>query len=265
MSTDENIASHHKTKILVINPNSSKAMTDGMKHVVDACDLSPSTQVSFYTAPSSSSPPSIDDNEGIQQSSRAVLGDTALTSTLHEYDAAVVACYSVDPLVHELAHLAAAAAHTVTGIFEASITTALSLLQPAAQWGIVTTGGFWEDHLTQGVAGFLGQDVIYPSFAGVHTTGLNAGDFHKGVSKEEIERRLKSATKNCLNGGRTRVVIMGCAGMAGLEGIIRAAAAEEYGHEFAYGELHVLDAVRAGVMQVEQMVKLQRLLKQGEK
>lgn len=214
----------------------------------------------------------------------------------------IVACYSVDPLVHELAALSATPSHSaqrkaagrsalvVQGIFEASIPVALSLLEPTParkgtpeeeeeegsdfqKWGIVTTGAFWQDHLTKGIAEFLGEEVTHPStregslrlqnkrFAGVHTTGLNAGDFHKGVSKEVIEQRLKDTTKVCLKAKNTRVIIMGCAGMAGLEGIIRKAAEEELGEDFAYRELHVVDAVRAAVMQVEQRVKLQRLLK----
>lgn len=212
----------------------------------------------------------------------------------------IIACYSVDPLVHELAALAATPSHSaqrkaagrsslvVQGIFEASIPVALSLLEPnparkstseeeedgdSQKWGIVTTGAFWRDHLTKGIAEFLGEEVTHPStpdgalrlqnkrFAGVHTTGLNAGDFHKGVSKEVIEQRLKDTTKVCLKAKNTRVIIMGCAGMAGLEGIIRKAAEEELGEDFAYGELHVVDAVRAAVMQVEQRVKLQRLLR----
>ncbi|KXJ87775.1 hypothetical protein Micbo1qcDRAFT_21689 [Microdochium bolleyi] len=273
------------TRILVINPNSSRAMSKGTKHVIDSLDLPHSTQVDIYTAPSPASPGSIDDAEGIEASSKAVLGDSALISRLqnNEYDGVVIACYSVDPLVHELADAAAGQGSTaqmtttekkkklvVTGIFEASILTALSLLPPSPhgeqprKWGIVTTGAFWEEHLTHGVADFLGQSQqsrANAKFAGVHTTGLNAGDFHAGVPPEEVERRLKVATKKCLDGGRTHVVIMGCAGMAGLEGIIRAAAAEEYGDEFAYGQLHVLDAVRAGVMQIEQMIKHQRLLR----
>jgi len=258
------------------------------------------TSISFYTA-SPTSPASIDDDAGIQQSSHAVLSDESLISTLSSHDAVIVACYSVDPLVHELAALSASPFHSaqrraagrstlvVQGIFEASITTALSLLQltparkstskeddhdgNAQKWGIVTTGAFWQDHLTKGVADFLGVEVMHPSttdgsfrlqnkrFAGVHTTGLNAGDFHKGVSKEVTEQRLKHTTKVCLKAKNTRVIIMGCAGMAGLEGIIREAAKEELGEDFAYGELHVVDAVRAALMQVEQTVKLQRLLR----
>ena len=52
---------------------------------------------------------------------------------------------------------------------------------------------------------------------------------------------------------------MGCAGMAGLEEIIRKAAAAEFGQEFAYEVLHVVDGVRAGVIEVEGMVKHLRL------
>lgn len=192
---------------------------------------------------------------------------------LDEYDGIVVACFSVHPLVGTLGTLPGApAARAVTGIFEASVTAALGLLQPrpshssssssTSQWGIVTTGAFWVEHLTQGVADFLGtppaaaSSVVSTRFAGVESTGLNAGEFHAGVSPEEVERRLREATRRLLaRGDDVRCVVMGCAGMAGLEAVIRRAACEARGPAFAYDELHVVDGVRAAVLQAEELVK----------
>lgn len=131
----------------------------------------------------------------------------------------------------------------VTGIFEASILTAHALLHPytSEKWGIITTGKFWEAHLEGGVKAYLGEDS---SFAGVFSTGLTAGDFHK-VSPEVVREKLKDATQRLLDVGDVTVAVMGCAGMAGLEGIIRETVGDR--------RFYVVDGVKAGVLQLENM------------
>ncbi|XXH04060.1 Arp2/3 complex subunit, actin nucleation center [Hypoxylon texense] len=269
------------TKILVLNPNSSKAMTDGMKTIIDAVDLPYSTEVYTYTGPADA-PASINDGQDIAQSAKAVLADLQRSQFWDRgYDGVVVACFSVHPLVPRLQtgpggqggkgggdppHAAVAVA--VTGIFEAGVLAALSLLRPEETWGIVTTGKFWEAHLSAGVLDFLGSGGgggggpadSNTKFAGVESTGLNAGDFHHGVDPEVVRKKLKEATQRLIRrGGLVTCIVMGCAGMAGLEEIIRAAVSELRGDEFAYSQLHVIDGVRAGIMQVDHMIRNQRL------
>lgn len=156
----------------------------------------------------------------------------------------------------------------MTGIFEAAVLTSVSLLTGTAKkWGIVTTGKFWEDHLTEGVHQFLGYppgDNGYPDnakFAGVQTTGLNAGDFHGDIPKEKIDAKLVEATKRLLRAGNVGCVVMGCAGMAGLEQIIRRSAIEEYGEKEGK-EVMIVDGVRAGVGLLADMVKNRRMFTQ---
>ena len=67
------------------------------------------------------------------------------------YDGVLVACYSVHPLVQRLQ------APAVTGIFEASVLTALSVSLETQSFGIVSTGKVWETALTEAVNGFLGS------------------------------------------------------------------------------------------------------------
>lgn len=309
-----------ETKILVLNPNSSAAMTHGLRSAIEdsILDLGYATEVHAYTAPSPAAPASIDDAADIAQSAAAVLADPLLrgphpdpssgdsrgNAWADDYDGILVACFSVHPLVRELLRSGGAPgsggggragasspssstssrpsrARAVIGIFEASILAALLLLPPPPppptpspsssfpstfeqqqqqQWGIVTTGKFWEEHLSEGVRSFLGSGNGGSSrFAGVQSTGLNASDFHSGVSPEVVRQKLGEATKRLLGGGRTTVIVMGCAGMAGLEEIIRGAAAEEVSERFAYDLLHVVDGVRAGLLQLDSMIKHQRL------
>lgn len=228
-----------------------------------------SVNVHTYTAPPES-PASINDAEGIQVSTDVVLKDLTQSGELDKYDGVLIACYSVHPLVGHLAEryknkLA------VTGIFEASVLTATSVLPPAilsagspqSQWGIVTTGVFWEEHLGTGVLKFLGQKAGSENvkFRGVASTGLSAGDFHR-VSAEEVNNKLQEATRRLLGGGGVGCVVMGCAGMAGLEEIIRTTAVKQYGTESG-SSIFVVDGVKAGVLQLEQMVKSRRLFSTG--
>ncbi|KAH6838374.1 Asp/Glu/hydantoin racemase [Chaetomium sp. MPI-CAGE-AT-0009] len=247
------------TKILVLNPNSSKTMTHGLVQGIREMELSQSTEVNTYTAPKES-PASINDGNDVQHSAQVVAKDLEATGLLRHYDAVLVACFSVHPLVGMLADRDGEFGKlAVTGIFEASILTCLSLLRPGKKWGIVTTGKFWEEHLTQGSNQFWGTQSDAPNtkFAGVETTGLNAGDFHGGVDPEVVRKKLVAATTRLLKKGDVECVVMGCAGMAGLEEIIRSVAADEYGPEKA-NELLVVDGVRGGIGLLEQMVRSKR-------
>lgn len=182
------------------------------------------------------------------------------TGILNQYDAVLVACFSVHPLVGRLAEMEGACGKLAgTGIFEASILTCLSLLTPGQKWGIVTTGKFWDHHLTEGVNVFLGTEAQSRNakFAGVETTGLVAGDFHGGIKPAVVREKLREATARLLVGGNVECVVMGCAGMAGLEDIIRSVAVEMYGVERG-NRLLVIDGVKAGIGLLEQMARNKR-------
>lgn len=189
-------------------------------------------------------------------------------------DGILVACFSLHPLTSSLMldSKVSSARTSVTGIFEASVLTALSCIGEGQQWGIVTTGKFWEAHLTHGVHQVLGssREGGNEKFAGVESTGLNASDFHDGVDPRVIEARLKYATKRLLERGNVTCIIMGCAGMAGLERLIRSAAEDHYrelglNFEEKMAGLLVIDGVHAGILQLDQMIKSRRLFKRPEK
>ncbi|EPE02656.1 hydantoin racemase [Ophiostoma piceae UAMH 11346] len=246
------------SRILVLNPNSSTDMTHGVEVAIRGL---PGT-LTTSTAPSG--PASINDAADLAASTEAVLSSLDIGSLTTQYDAVLVACYSVHPLVPKLSELMQGKI-LVTGIFEASILTALTLL-PAyysssetvpSTWGVVTTGTFWEEHLSAGVTKFLGASASGSDknkFAGVYSTGLTAGDFHGGVTQETITSRLKDATKALLRSSPVGCVVMGCAGMAGLEEIIRSAAVEEYGAERG-AQVYIIDGVKAGVGLLDQAAK----------
>ncbi|KAH7325725.1 Asp/Glu/hydantoin racemase [Stachybotrys elegans] len=248
-------------RILVLNPNSSQAMTQGMESAIKQLSLPDSIKIETYTAPSSS-PASIDNAQDILRSTKEVMAhlETKEKNWLLQFDAVLIACYSVHSLVPELQRLAGPSGPAVLGIFEASIMTSLSLLPDfsvEATWGVVTTGKFWEDHLSDGVKAFVGQAPAEPNhrFAGVYSTGLAAGDFHH-VSPEQVSQKLRDATKRLLLSGPVGCVVMGCAGMAGLEAIIRSVIDEVYQDKTR--KVYIIDGVKAGTMQLEQIVRSRR-------
>jgi len=233
-------------------------------------------EVSTYTAPPEA-PASINDDLDIQSSAAVVLRDVEKSQEhFAGYHGVLIACYSVHPLVTKLASSTHASGHgslapgtaakppLVIGIFEASILTAMSLLSTDlrggsgnARWGIVTTGRFWEAHLERGVEAFLGVQGKTSKFAGVQSTGLDAGDFHT-VDPGQVRDKLTEATRRLLGSGEVGCVVMGCAGMAGLEGIIRDAAVDMYGKERGR-RVAIVDGVKAGIFQLELAVKSRRM------
>jgi Asp/Glu/hydantoin racemase len=217
-----------------------------------------------YTAPSDA-PPSINNGEDVEKSAEIVYQN--LKGKLSDYDAVLVACFSVHPLVHALARDAPHV--SVTGIFEASVLACLPLLSPPVPskgsarpmcWGIVTTGKFWEQHLSDGVKEFLGQEKADTNhkFAGVQSTGLDAGDFHGGVDPAVIRQKLEEATARLLKSAAVECVVMGCAGMAGLEEIIRSVARREYGKP-AGDKVFIVDGIKAGIGLLEQTVRNRKM------
>jgi Asp/Glu/hydantoin racemase len=152
----------------------------------------------------------------------------------------------------------------VTGIFEASVAASLQLLQPGESFGIVSTGKVWEAILSEAVANLLGTDgssgsgsgsgVASSRFAGVETTGLSATELHD-VPAAEVREKMKAATKRLLRRGNVSVVCLGCAGMAGMNEMVREAAVEELGPD--RGEkVRIVDGVQAGAAWLDGAVRM---------
>lgn len=170
----------------------------------------------------------------------------ATQTNLKQYDAILIACFSVHELVSKLATLTG---KPVIGLFEASILTSLSLISASEKWGIITTGEFWIQHLQDGVNEFLGVMRGRESykFAGVYSTGLTAAEFHS-ASEDLIKSKLAMAVRNLFESGNVTCVVLGCGGMAGLEETIRLVAADVVGERAK--NLYIIDGVRAGVAQL---------------
>jgi Asp/Glu/hydantoin racemase len=138
----------------------------------------------------------------------------------------------------------------VTGIFEASVATSLQLIKSSQKFGIVSTGKVWEQILSDATVEFLGTGSSASNkFAGVETTGLNATELHD-APPEEVRKKMKEATKRVLRKGNVGAICLGCAGMSGMNEMVREAAVEELGAEEGK-QVRIVDGVQAGVAWLE--------------
>jgi len=235
--------------ILIINPNSTSSMTEGLKPLVDSLGFN-ETSHNYFTAPSG--PTSINNDADVAESATHCLPALRESKDLSKHDGFLVACYSKHPLVNTLREQdeISRSRKPVVGIFEASVTTSLQLIQPHEKFGIVSTGRVWERSLTDAVNDFLGSNA---RFAGVETTGLNATELHD-TSQQEVKARMKDATRRLLRKGNVGAVCLGCAGMSGMEEWVREAAVEELGEEGGR-KVRVVDGVQAGVASLEGVLR----------
>lgn len=190
-----------------------------------------------------------------------------------QYDAYIVACYSPHPLLGILRSDPTIQDKPVIGIFEASISLALNLLPvnipngyanlpsiddpqgpgrgfTAKKFGIVTTGAAWVPVLTEGVNVYLGETSssetsLSMKFRGVESTGLSAEELHS-TPVEEVKERMIAATRRLVKHGDVGVIVLGCAGMAGMGEWVREACAEELGTKAA-GRMRIVDGVKAAI------------------
>ena len=247
-------------KLLLINPNSSTGATSILAAELSRLPQSPIFQIELYTAPSG--PLSIDNAEEGERSARIVLKD--LEKDVKKYDAFLIACYSVHPLVPMLEQKLGASLQSVMGIFEASILAALKLLPPVqldgikefGQFGIVTTGKYYEKELKDGALDFLAaRGTGTELFFGVESTGLNAIDLHT-LDQHVVRKKIKKATKKLVHGRNCGVICLGCAGMMGMEAVVREALVEELGEDGKF--VSVVDGIGAAIGILEGIEEGQR-------
>lgn len=117
------------------------------------------------------------------------------------------------------------------------------------KFGIITTGAAWVPILTTGVNDYLGLPASEVSksarFKGVASTGLRAEQLHT-TPQEEVRERVVKATRQLVADGDVAVVVLGCAGMAGMDKWVEDACVEELGRKAA-SLVRVVDGIKAAV------------------
>jgi len=170
---------------------------------------------------------------------------------LEKHDMFLVACYSEHPLTQWLQEqpIIREKGKAVTGIFEASVACSLDTIDDTKKFGIVSTGKAWEALLTKAVESLPDMDKYgSPSkrFGGVETTGLNATELHY-ADPELVRQKMDEATRRLLKRGGIGAVCLGCAGMAGMDAIVREGCVKELGKEKGE-QVKIIDGVQAGIV-----------------
>lgn len=195
------------TKFLIINPNSSVSVTQNLKSLLP---VPPNVQLDFYTAPKVA-PLEIDGYDTSIASAEIVYPEI-VRDHLKNYDAFLVCCYSDHPLINELRKVTD---KPILGIFQATITYALT--QSPAKFGILTSTRSWEAILDKAVFDFFGGADV-PLFTGTVASNVNVTK----LGDDEYFQQVVDKAKILAERG-SKIIILGCAGLSGLESKLKAA------------------------------------------
>jgi allantoin racemase len=210
------------TRLLVVNPNTSREMTETIR--VSASAAAEAIGVEVDTVCPANGPESIEGRFDEIVSAYWTLD--CVMQVLDHYDGVVVACFGPHPAIEGIRE----ATHVPTmGVMEASVLYALPL---GSRFSVVTTSPRWQPLLEEGIR-LLGVEA---RCASVRSSGLAVLDLDR-LPPHEVRARLADEARSAVEVDGAEVILLGCAGMAGLQESV----AEVAG-------VPVVDAVWAGVI-----------------
>jgi Asp/Glu/hydantoin racemase len=183
-------------RILVINPNSTEAVTRGIDEAVEPLRMAGGPAIDCVTL--KEGPPGIETQQHVDGVVQPLLGLVRQKET--QYDAFVIACYS-DPGLHSVREVTK---KPVLGISECGILTALTL---GHRFGVIAI-----------LQKSIPRHLRYVGAMGV--TDRFAGELPVGIPVVELSDEKKTFSRMAEVGKALReqhgadVVVMGCAGMA---------------------------------------------------
>jgi allantoin racemase len=212
------------TRLLVVNPNTSREMTETIRRAASAA--ASAIGVVADTVCPSNGPESIEGR--FDEIISAYWTLDCVMQVVAEYDGVVVACYGPHAAIEGIREATCVPA---MGIMEASVLYALPL---GARFSIVTTSPRWQPLLVEGIR-LLGVEA---RCASVRSSGLAVLDLDR-LPQDEVCARLASEARVAVEVDGAEVILLGCAGMAGLQEAVARVAG-----------VPVVDAVWAGVVEV---------------
>jgi allantoin racemase len=212
------------TRLLVVNPNTSREMTETIRG--SAAAAAHAIGVEVDTVCPTNGPQSIEGR--FDEIISAYWTLDCVMQVVAQYDGVVVACYGPHPAIEGIRE---ATSVPSMGIMEASVLYALPL---GSRFSIVTTSPRWQPLLEEGIK-LLG---VAARCASVRSSGLAVLDLDR-LPSHEVCARLAIEARAAVEIDGAELIVLGCAGMAGLQ---ESVAAEV--------DVPVVDAVWAGVVMV---------------
>ncbi|KAK6200397.1 Asp/Glu/hydantoin racemase [Scheffersomyces amazonensis] len=218
--------------ILIINPNSSKKVTDNLTKILVE---PPETKFHYYTAPDSA-PKEITNEDTSILSEKAVLPDIIDHQLIEKYDGFLVCCYSDHPLIYSLGKLTK---KPILGIMQATLLYSLSNACFRKSF-ILTSVNEWESILDHAITDFVGIETgQFPFKKFERTKALDVSVLSLSDPQEfkKIYDRVDSIINGEYKDSHIDCVLLGCAGMAGLD--------EKLSQ--AFPAIQFIDSVKIGV------------------
>lgn len=207
-----NTPTNNEKFVLVVNPNSSTLMTEGMRSLAPSI---PGVRFVYYTAPSDSVPPSIDNEEHEHLSANECLADLAQTQQGRELlgrsSGVLVACFSNHPLARLLRQQGYT--HPALTILETAVLAATKRKNgsaPVPLATITTTPDLVPD-IDAGIQEALHQHRLTDTpYVGTSATGIRAIEL-KTLPKDVVQPKIQATARGLLDRG-ARSLILGCSG-----------------------------------------------------
>lgn len=181
--------------ILVINPNSNPAVTDGLRAATAAFRLPAGPEIECITL--TQAPPGIESQADIEAVEPLLLAEIA---TRRQVSAVVLACYS-DPAIDACRR---AAGVPVLGIQESALSVALTLGQRIGVLAIQSQSV--DRHLA-----YVRRLGLEARLAGERPLNISVAE---SASGEGVSRRLESVGRQLIEQDGADVLILGCAGLS---------------------------------------------------
>jgi len=183
----------------------------------------------------------------------------------NDYDGFLVACYSKHPLVqllqdaldarwlHRPGQRSKQARQFVTGILEASTAAAMTIAsaKTGGAWGVVSTEHCWRDWINDTVSEFVGSTSAPQSYyAGCVTVGVQAEQLET-TRHDILLPRMKDALNDLVGDSspippQCLVIVLGCAGLGSLRGLIRQTCANIFGEQLGHA-VAIISGVEIGI------------------
>ncbi|CAO3610701.1 unnamed protein product [Cunninghamella echinulata] len=212
-------------KLLVINPNTNKEMTQ-------VIETSVNQTISLYKGIISADTICVDHGVASVEGSFDEIVSAYWTlekviPLLDQYDGILVACFSNHASVKALREYTQ---KPIMHIMEAAILHSLPL---GHQFSIITDSTHWKPLLEEGVSSILGN---MEKCASVRSSGMTALDT-VSLSKDIIEQKIVKQSELAIQEDGAEIILLGCAGLSFIQGIIEKKL-----------NIPVVDAVQTGVL-----------------